>query len=79
VDQIEDATERLYTMCLASVEYVIENNLLDRLAIPEPFWDYVKHHGKRKNRVSMEGSTSATMVNQNPSFSNSTQIHDGPL
>jgi glutathionylspermidine synthase len=48
VEQLEDATERLYTMCLALVDYVIENNLFGSLAIPERFWDYVRTSWKKK-------------------------------
>ena len=37
VDTLEDATNRLYRMCLSAVEYVIKNNLLGKLEIPVEF------------------------------------------
>jgi glutathionylspermidine synthase len=42
IDRLDEATETLYAMCLELVDYVINNNLFHRLAIPEPFRDFVK-------------------------------------
>lgn len=40
---IEDPTQELLGMCYAAVEHIVQNDaLLQRLRIPEPFWDYVR-------------------------------------
>lgn len=48
VDQLEAATETLNTMCLELVDYVIEENLFESLAIPIQFHDYVKASWAKK-------------------------------
>jgi glutathionylspermidine synthase len=42
IDHLEEVTEDLYMMCLELVDHVIRHNLFHKLAIPEPFWDYVR-------------------------------------
>ena len=42
IDHLEDVTQRLLGMCLELVEYVVRNNLLKQLGIPEQYHDYVR-------------------------------------
>lgn len=42
IDQIEEATQSLYRLCLAAVQYVIDNNRLGQLGIPHQFHDVVR-------------------------------------
>ena len=42
IDEIERASYALNDMCLAAVEHVLANNLLDRFLIPQPFHNYVR-------------------------------------
>lgn len=48
IDGLEEATETLYAMCLELVDHVIRHNLFRQLAIPEPFWEYVKASWREK-------------------------------
>jgi glutathionylspermidine synthase len=48
IDHLEEVTENLYAMCLDLVDYVIRNNLFHRLAIPEPFREYVRQAWREK-------------------------------
>lgn len=42
-DHIEDPTQELLGMCYAAVEHIVgDDALLQRLRIPEPFWDYLR-------------------------------------
>lgn len=47
VDALESATEELHKLCLQAVEYVVANQLWDRLAIPRAFGDYITASWKR--------------------------------
>jgi len=49
IDHLEEVTENLYRMCLELVDHVIRHNLFRRLAIPEPFWDYVRRSWREKH------------------------------
>jgi glutathionylspermidine synthase len=42
IDRLEDVTGTLYGMCLELVDHVVRENLMGRLGIPEPYWDYVR-------------------------------------
>ncbi|MDD5170264.1 MAG: glutathionylspermidine synthase family protein, partial [Syntrophales bacterium] len=48
IDHLEEVTEDLYAMCLKLVDHVIRENLFSLLAIPEPFWDYVRASWREK-------------------------------
>ncbi len=47
IDALEAATEELHQLCLKAVEHVVANQLWDRLAIPQPFADYVSASWRR--------------------------------
>src|SRR5438876_117045 len=42
IDELERASYALNDMCLAAVEHVLANDLLDRFFIPRPFHNYVR-------------------------------------
>lgn len=42
IDRLEEVTRELYRMCKRLVEYVFSNNLGNRMAIPEPFFEYAR-------------------------------------
>jgi glutathionylspermidine synthase len=42
IDELERASYALNEMCLAAVEHVLANDLLDRFLIPRPFHNYVR-------------------------------------
>lgn len=42
IDHVESVTNELYEMCLKLVDYVFWNNLHEKLAIPENFFQYAK-------------------------------------
>ena len=48
VDCLEEATETLYGMCLELVDHCVRNDLYRVLAIPEPYWEYVKASWRKK-------------------------------
>lgn len=54
IDHLEEVTENLYAMCLELVDHVVRNNLFHRLAIPEPFRDFVRTSWQEK-RPSLYG------------------------
>src|SRR5690242_14089553 len=47
IDQIEQATYALNEICLAAVDHVIENNLLEQFQIPPAFHDWVRNSWER--------------------------------
>lgn len=51
VDELEAVTETLNVMCLEAIEYVIRENLLESLAIPIQFHEYVKSSWKKKEQT----------------------------
>lgn len=48
VDEIQDATEELYTLCMEAVEHVIEDDLLDLFEIPAAFHDWVRESWRKR-------------------------------
>jgi glutathionylspermidine synthase len=49
VEVIESATNELHQMCVAALKSVIETQRLDRLAIPQAFWDPIAASLKRND------------------------------
>lgn len=41
IDEIEEATNQLHTMCIAAVQHVIDEDLFHRFAIPEQFQKHI--------------------------------------
>jgi len=48
IDHLEEVTENLYAMCLELVDHVVRNNLFHRMAIPEPFWEFLRRSWREK-------------------------------
>lgn len=48
IDRLEEVTENLYAMCLKLVDHVVRHGLFSRLAIPEPYWEYVRRAWRAK-------------------------------
>lgn len=49
IEEIEQATAELHIMCLNAVQYVIDNNLFDRLKIPEKLVPYIKQSWEQRD------------------------------
>jgi glutathionylspermidine synthase len=48
IDHIESVTEELYEMCLKLIDYVFRNDLHEKMAIPEEFFQYAKKSWQNK-------------------------------
>ena len=49
IDEIEAATGALHQLCLEAVDRIISAGDLGRLAIPEPFWEWVAKSWRRRD------------------------------
>jgi glutathionylspermidine synthase len=49
VDVLEEATQELQKMCQAAVQFVIDNNRLGQLGIPEAYWGPIKESWERRD------------------------------
>ena len=49
IEAIEDASTRLYRMCLSAVDYAIERDYLSKLAIPPAFHNMIKKSWERQD------------------------------
>jgi glutathionylspermidine synthase len=47
IDTIEEATDNLHQICLEAVDRVIAAGDLERLSIPEPYWEWVAESWRR--------------------------------
>jgi glutathionylspermidine synthase len=50
IDRIDDATTELWGMYANALEYVLQNNLLAQVGIPEKYADWVKHSWQRADQ-----------------------------
>jgi glutathionylspermidine synthase len=50
IDRIDDATTELWGMYANALEYVLQNNLLAQVGIPEEYADWVKHSWQRADQ-----------------------------